>query len=245
MTEQHFPAPHPVRLEIRVAAGDIHIETVDGDEATVTLDGSERVVEAMRVELLGDRLVIEQRKRSVLGWLSHLDALRVGVRVPPASAVRIATASADARLAGKFGELETKSVSGDVVVTGEVEGDAQAKTVSGDVRLPNVARDLVVQSVSGDIAADSVAGSATVKTVSGDLRVGSLREGRVNLQSVSGDVELGVAAGTSIDIDAASASGDLISEVPLSDVRDDAGGPTVVIRGHTVSGDLRVLRAAP
>ena len=99
--------------------------------------------------------------------------------------------------------------------------------------------------MSGDTRAEAVGRSASVKSVSGDVRIDSLREGQVNVQSVSGDVALGIAIGTSVDVDAATASGDLSSEVPLSGVRDEDAGPTVVIRGNTVSGDVRVFRAAP
>jgi len=55
MREQHFVTPRPVRLEIKIAAGDIQVATVDGDEATVTLEGSPKIVDAARVELVGDR----------------------------------------------------------------------------------------------------------------------------------------------------------------------------------------------
>jgi DUF4097 and DUF4098 domain-containing protein YvlB len=245
MTMQQFTTPNPIRLEITVAAGAIDVATSDGDESTVSLQGSQKAVEVMHVELAGDRLVIEQRRKSLLGFIDRLDeSLRVQARVPEGSSVQIVTASGDAKLDGSFGAVEVKSASGDLAVTGIVDGDATVKTVSGDARLPHVTGAVDVRSVSGDVAAESVDGSVSVKSVSGNVRVGSLREGQVNVQSVSGDVDLGIATGTSIDVDAGSASGVLISEVPLSDAPAGEPGPTVVIRSNTVSGDFHVFRAA-
>ncbi|HTX33222.1 MAG TPA: DUF4097 family beta strand repeat-containing protein [Solirubrobacteraceae bacterium] len=244
MTEQHFSTPQPVELAVRIASGDLDVNTVEGDESTVVIDASPKLIDTLRVELVGDRLVIEQQKRSLGGWFGRWDdPLRIRVQIPVGSRVNVATASADTRLDGDFAGLEMKSASGDVALTGRLNGDAIIKTVSGDARLPRMTGDLTGQSVSGDVTVQAVEGSVSVNSVSGDLRIGSVHQGRVNVQSVSGDVELGVAPGTSIDIDAATASGDLASEVPLSDAPDDGSGPTVVIRGNTVSGDFRVVRA--
>jgi len=245
MSEQHFETPRPVALEVTVAAGDLHVTTVDGDQSTVTLDGPQRVIETMRLELVGDRLVVEHPRKSLMGMFARFDeSLHVTASVPHGSSVRISTASADSSLDGDFDQLELKSASGGLAVTGELSGDVVVRTVSGDVRLPRLAGELNANSVSGAVAAETVDGSASVKSVSGDVRIGSLREGSVRVQSVSGDVELGIAAGTAIDVDAGSASGVLSSEVPLSSKPDAAAGPKVVIRGHTVSGDFRVFRAA-
>ena len=245
MREQQFTTPRPVHLDIKVAAGQLQIVTVDGEVSTVVLDGSPKVVDATAARLRGDRLVIEQQRRSVIGWFGRLgEPLQVKAQVPPGSTVAIVTASGDTHLDGDFAALEMHSASGGVYLSGDLSGDAVVKTVSGEVHLRHVAGDVTVQSVSGDATADSVGGSVEVKSVSGDLRVGSLREGTVNVQSVSGRVELGLASGTDVDIDASSASGEVSSEVPLSDRPSDDPGPTVVIRSNTVSGDIRVFRAA-
>jgi Putative adhesin len=245
MSTQQFATPGPIRLEVTVAAGTLDIATVEGDESTVTIDGSHKALDTMHVELVGDRLVIEQRRNSLIGFLDRLaDSLRVRARVPQGSGVQIVTASGEATLDGAFGAVKMKSASGGLAVTGSVEGDATVKTVSGGVRVPHVAGDLDVRTVSGHVAAVSVNGSVSVKSVSADVRVGSVRQGQVNVQSVSGDVDLGIASGTSVDVDAGSASGTLISEVPLSDAPSGEPGPTVVIRSNTVSGGFHLFRAA-
>lgn len=245
MSEQHFSTPRPVALEVKIPSGDVEVATVEADEATVRLDGSQKLVDAIRVDLVGDRLVVGHRKTSFMGlWGRFGESLHVQARVPAGSAIEIVTASGVVTLNGKFGELDMRSASGDVVVTGEIERDARVKSVSGDVRVPHVTGNLTVQTVSGDVVAQSIDGSVSVRSVSGNLRVGSLREGNVSVHSVSGDVELGIASGTSIDLDAGSASGDLSSEVALSGTPGADAGPTVVIRSNTVSGDFRVIRAA-
>jgi DUF4097 and DUF4098 domain-containing protein YvlB len=245
MPEQRFDTPRPVRLEVKVAAGDVHVAAVDGNESTVTLDGPQKLAAATRVELIADRLVIEQRRKSLISFFERTDeSLHVQACVPHGSTIEIVTASCDATLDGTFAGLKMKSASGDVLVTAELGADANVETVSGDVRVPRLGDDLTVRTVSGDVEAQSVQGSVSVKSVSGNVRVGSLREGKVTLQNVSGDVELGIASGTSIDVDAGSVSGDLSSELPLSDRPSDDTSPTVVIRSNTVSGDFRVFRAA-
>jgi hypothetical protein len=246
MTEEHFTTPHPVRLEVKLDAGAVRVTTVDGDQSTVRLEGSPKLLDTTRVQLVGNRLLVEQRRKSRTGWLGRWhEPLHVQAEVPHGSHVEIMTASGDATLDGGLGGLAMSSASGGVVVAGEIDGDARMRTVSGDVRLPRVAGDLSFQSVSGDVEAESVGGSAIAKSVSGDVRIGSLREGKADVQSVSGNVALGIASGTNIDVDAASASGALSSEVPLSDTEpSDQSGPKLVIRSNTVSGDLRVFRAA-
>lgn len=253
MAEYSFATPGPIDLAVKIPVGDIDVETVDGDQTTVVVDGTDKLVEQTVVTMNGNRLVVELRGKVGLGITLSIGDFTIGgadldikVRVPHGSRPELSTASADMKLRGRFESLSSKSASGDLRVDGDIERDATIKTVSGDVRLADIGGDLVVQSVSGDAAVGSVDGDVTAKSVSGDVRIARTRGGEVNVQSVSGDISLGVAPGTNLDVDAGSVSGDLSSEVALgSDIGSSVGdGPTLVVRGKTVSGDFRVFRAA-
>lgn len=246
MIDKHFDTPRPVRLVVKLPVADIEVRTVDGTESTVTLTGTERMLELIKVDLAGDELAVEMRHKVFGGFGQRWGAIDVHARVtvPHGSRVAIWNASGDGVLDGRFEQVETKGASGELRVTGEVLGDTTVKTVSGHVRLPLVGGDLTVATVSGDVHVEAVSGSATVKSVSGDVRIGSVQDGRVRVQCVSGDVEIGIAAGSNVDVDATSASGTLSSEVPLCGTPAAKAGPTVVVRGKTVSGDVRLFRAA-
>lgn len=246
MIDQRFETPRPVQLAIRLAIANIEVATTDDSESTVTVTGTERMRDLVKVELTGDRLVIDMKHKVFGGWGQRWGTidLQVRVTVPHRSSVDIACAAGDAYLDGTFGRLDAKGASGELRATGEVLGDANIKTVSGDIRLPRIAGDLIAGTVSGDVVAEGVGGSVSAKSVSGNVRIGVVHEGQVKVQCVSGDVEIGVAPGSNVDVDATSTSGSLSSEVTLTSAPGGNSGPTVVIRGKTISGDVRLFRAA-
>jgi len=253
MTEQRFHTPLPLDLEVAIPSGDVKVETVDGEESVVTIDGDERLVGQTEVSLDGDRLVVSFRGKKPFGITIAIGefsfgsrGLRVRATVPHGAAARIMTTSADATLEGRYRDLELKTTSGDLRLRGEVEGDATLKSVSGDARIDRVGGDLRMQTVSGDITVGSIEGSVETKSISGDVHIDSVSRGDTTFTSVSGDVAIGIAPGSFLDVDAGSVSGDLSSEVPLgSDAGDGPGdGPTIVLRGKTVSGDVKVFRAS-
>ena len=250
MLNETFHTPAPLELEVGIPSGRIEIETTDGEESTVTVDGDERLLADVEIRHDGNRVVVAYRGKSKFSLslapfsLVFSNDLRVRATVPHGADVKLKTASGDARLDGHFGAVAINTVSGDLRVRGEVAGNATIKTVSGDADLPSVGGDLTLGSVSGDLRAGAVKGSTEAKTVSGDIRVASVTAGDVRFTSVSGDIEIGIAQGSSVDVDAGSTSGDLSSEVPLgSEPGGSDGGPTVVVRGRTVSGDVKVSRA--
>ena len=253
MLQRTFHTPLPLELEVGIPSGDIEVETTEGEESNITVDGDDRLLEEVEIRQDGNRLVVSYRGKGKLGFsLSPLSIvfgseLRVRASVPHSAAVKVKTASADAKLDGRFGPLGVNSVSGDVRLRGEVAGNANLKTVSGDADLDRVDGDMSAHTVSGDLRIGPIAGSADLKTVSGDIKLQAVTAGDVRFTSVSGDIEVGIAQGSALDVDAGSTSGDLSSEVPLASepvAGEGGGGPTVVLRGRTVSGDVKVFRAS-
>lgn len=269
--EQTFETPGPLTIDIHLSAGNISLETHPEPRTEVRLEGldeeSRKLVAEARVELLElhgrQELVIDVPERK--GWggffLGGRGGFDLRVLCPDGTSVRIRSKSADVRGRGSFGSVEVNTVSGDVVF-GELASDASLKTVSGDVQLDAVAGEAHVQSTSGDVTVGRVAGPLTIgsisgdvlvrdagadvsaNTVSGDQRHEAVREGTMRLQSVSGDLSVGIRRGSRVYLDCNTMSGETSSELEVSGgpVADD--GPLVELRAKSVSGDIRVLRAA-
>ncbi len=248
MGEHRFQTPEKPALRVEVPSGQVEVRTVEGTESVVVVEGNERMVEDTTVELEGTTVVVKYRSgRFGMSFrLGRGDSLRVTASIPHGAAARFSTASADVAVDGRLGTLSLSTASGDVTARGEIERDAEVKTVSGDVNIERVAGSLTCQTVSGDVEVGSVGGSVNAKSVSGDVRLSSLREGQTRFSSVSGDIEIGIATGSFLDVDAGSVSGRLMSDVPLAGApsADGDGGPTVVVRGKTVSGNVKLRRAS-
>jgi hypothetical protein len=262
-----FQTPEPIELELRVPSGTVEVDAGDTQETTVDLeamsddDASRAAVESARIELHGGRLLVDVPEQKVWGISFGRGAqVRLRVRTPAGARVLLSTRSADARLRGRLARLDAQTTSGDVEVE-QVDGDALVRSVSGDLDIGRVAGELELASTSGDatvaraegpLQANMISGdvtvreaesSARVKTVSGDQRLDVVSQGDVDLRSVSGDIVVGVRRGSRVWIDANSVSGNLRSDLDLSDSRPEGEGTMVELRARTVSGDLRVGRA--
>jgi hypothetical protein len=78
------------------------------------------------------------------------------------------------------------------------------------------------------------------------VRLDAVVEGAIDLNAISGDIRVGVRRGSRVFVDCNSISGDMTSELELSDAPSEGGadGPQVEVRGKTVSGDVILVRAS-
>jgi DUF4097 and DUF4098 domain-containing protein YvlB len=281
-----FETPGDVRLEIRLGAGEVRVDTADVKETKVVLeplrnnDASTAAVANARIELRerggGQEVVIDARDRG-RGLFRNAEVL-VTVNSPHGTSVESKTGSADITGHGRFGAVEVETGSGDVefdeiarevrvnaasgdVQIGEIGGDARLNTASGDVQVRSIAGeakvntasgDLIIREVTGELSANSASGdilvrearaSVSLNTASGDQEIGKVTQGSVSLKSASGDLQIGIAEGSSLFVDARSRSGEVRSELPVSDVPPENGGPAVELSANTMSGDITVARA--
>ena len=252
-----------IRLE--TTEGD---ETTVELEALRTDDVSVAAVDAARVELReragGHELRIEIPERgstSKLGFIfSRSPEVFVRVTCPPGADLQLQTRSADLEARGRFGSAEIETTSGDVELT-ELTGDLRLRDVSGDVHIGHIGRNAEIQTVSGDVTVEAGEGAVTLQSVSGDLAVRATGgpvtlnsvsgdqvalgagNGPVSAQSVSGDIRIGVRPGVRVWIDAASRSGDVLSELEVRDGQ-AADGPVAELRLQSLSGDIAIVRSA-
>jgi hypothetical protein len=268
-----FETSGPARLRVRNSAGLVAVEASQTGRTTVELealrddDATHQAIERATVEAYGNDVTVQvgESKGFEIGAVSisfgRTPQVGIRIRCPEGSELDCATASANVKASGRLGDVETKSASGDVAVdhvtnlrvqsasgdvrAASVDGEARIQTVSGDVRLGPVTGPISATLVSGDFEADEGQSDVTVKTVSGDQRVDAVRAGQIKLQSVSGDVRLGVRPGTRLHIDANSTSGDINSEFDVQDrPSDQPSGLEARLQIKTVSGDIEIVRAA-
>lgn len=145
------------------------------------------------------------------------------------------TGSGVVRLVELRGDTRIKSGSGDVSVNRCA--DLTVSTGSGDVRIESVGGRLAIKTGSGDVQVGEAADDLSLSTGSGDLTVDVARKGRYVVKGASGDVRIGVPAGTPVWTDITTLSGRVQSD--LTPVGAPAEGQDhLEIRATTASGDI-------
>ena len=214
-----FDTPNPLRLRVKLAAGQVALHLTDTTVTHVQLEGdSSEAIQHTRVALDGDQLVIEGPRRSAL--FRSAPELTISIEAPAGS------------------DLDAELQSADLSVTGEL-AVARVRSGSGDIDIERVTEELAVDAGSGDVRVDSLDGAGTLRSGSGDVEVAAVA-GRMQGSTGSGDVQLGRVDGAA---DLRSGSGDVVVEHSTADLAiSTASGDQQVLR--TAGGTLHLKSAS-
>jgi DUF4097 and DUF4098 domain-containing protein YvlB len=223
-----------------------------GDEILVDVRGPRRFLRGADV-LVEIRCPEESSVRSKTGSADIEAHGRFG-------SVEVETGSGDVQFSEVSGDAEINAASGDVQISrvggrgrintasGDVQlasvaGEAKINSASGDVQIREARNALEVNTASGDVLVREASSSVSANSASGDQTIGSVTEGKVDVKTASGDIKVGIREGSTLWIDARSRSGEVRSELPVSDLPPEGDAPHVELRANSMSGDITVVRA--
>ncbi len=214
-------------VELQLTAGEIIVTSWSRDQVRVraTSERSELRLDASSAYLnLGLR-----------SGASHSGDTHFELTVPVGTRIRANTTSGDIRITGTKGEVEARTQRGDIVIE-DAGSNVDITAFSGDVDVTTVAGNLRVSVLSGDVQARGVNGDVEVKTVSGEIDLRDARSrfvranstsggitfegtidgnGRYELQTHSGDVDLTLPASVNAILELSTYSGGIESDFPL------------------------------
>ncbi|HEY2308370.1 MAG TPA: DUF4097 family beta strand repeat-containing protein [Streptosporangiaceae bacterium] len=261
MPHWDFPGSDPIDVSIDLASGRVTMDA--GPVSATTVDvapsrfsrNAEKLIDEFRVTFDHGRLEVAGPRRT--GLFRGNAAFDVTITLPEGSRCRARTASADITCSGELAELEAHAASGDITaarVTGQLQaetssgdirldetGTAEIRSVSGDVRLTWARDDVSVRTASGDVTIANAAAAVAGTTASGDFRVASVARDSTKVSTASGDVIIGVNPGVGVYLDLSSATGSVTSQLDETGPSEDVA---LRVRCRTVSGDIRIIRAA-
>jgi hypothetical protein len=241
---------HDGIVKIRLRAGEIRLQGVDGETVRVRDRGSEALADMFSIDL-GQGSIDLSDGGDHGGYRGH-GLPELEVELPRLATLVVETTNAEIEGEGLLGDQRYRTTSGEVTLRG-VGGRIVIDAVSGDLDI--IATDdseMTVKSVSGDVAIRAATlRSLRATSTSGDFKVaGRLAgPGPFAIETVSGDALLAPAG--DLQVEMTTMSGDLSSDLGHR-VKSGRGhrslsigtsGPTLTYR--SMSGDLHVGRPVP
>lgn len=277
-----FETPCSITVTLDVPHGSVRVRASERTDTRVTVlgDGSSDAASKVRVELVGDQLVVKgppQRPLHwALDWLRRSDKIDIEIELPVGSRVHATVSMGDyrcegllgecrlltqygdirfddggpVRLATRYGEIsveravghaELSTQAGDVRV-GEIDGSAAIKNNYGETRVGEAIGDLHVEGLYGEIRVERAHAGVAARTAYGSVRIKEVTRGAIELTTTSGELEIGIRAGTAAWLDVSSTAG------RVRNTLDAHGSPagfaeTVEIRARSSDGDILIHRA--
>lgn len=226
-----------------------------GDAVPTGSSAEGEAVRQTRVDYTAGRLVVRTPKELQLRNVP----IAVAVQAPAGSHVEAGSGAGNVTVNGPAGRLTIRTGSGRIT-TDQAEGTAKVDTGSGTVRLGPMAAGLRAKTGTADIEVQAVGAASTVVTGSGDVWLGAVSSdvlartgsgrvtvanasaGELELHTGSGAIHVGIRKGSPAEVDLSSGSGDVRSELDLTNTPPE-NKPPLRIRGRSGSGSALVTTA--
>ncbi len=264
--QEALPVAGVERIAVRAVSSRVAVADSVDDRVTARLAGT---VRAGREDLV-PRLVVEGQGADMRITVEHPTGammfysgdLMLTVGIPRAYAGRLTVSTVSGQIAvadHEYATLAVRTTSGDVQVGAVKTGSLTMGSVSGKLRARAAAAPVVeLGSTSGEIAVEGLTGEVRARTVSGSIALAwASFAGTADIGSTSGEVDLRLPAGSAFRLDAASTSGDVRCEQPITlasaagaagsgsrrgghALVGDVGAGGSPVRVRTVSGEIRI-----
>lgn len=258
-----FAVEGPLDTSVKMGSGRIDVHPAEAGTASATVEAvnpthepSVQLAARAVVTLEGNRLDIDIPDA---GRLFRRCEIAVTLALPPWSVLAVKGGAVDITVRGGLESLSVKFGTGEIDVD-EATSALAVKAGQTDVRIGK-SGNVAVSTGQGSLTADQVGatafksgqgsvklgrtdGSVAVKGGAVDLEIREAGPGDVAFTTGSGSAAIGVAAGTTVEMDLVSASGDVRCDLPMESSA-PAGGAGLKVRLRTGSGDLRLAPAQP
>jgi DUF4097 and DUF4098 domain-containing protein YvlB len=241
-----FDTPTPIVAAVAAGAGSVHLIASQRTDTVVVVrprdpsrDADVRSAEAAHVAYAHGELTVTPAKAGFLGI--GIGAVDIVIELPTNSRVHAHVASADVAADGDYGDFTFASAAGRLAVQ-SISGTAKVSTASGDVAIDALEGDLTFQAASATLTLQRLRGRLKSRTASGSLYVGAAVSGSLDACTASGEVGMGIPAGTAARLDIVTGSGTVTNHLEHSAGPAD-GDQTVTVDVRTASGHVEIGRA--
>jgi hypothetical protein len=259
-TRQTFRLAPGARIEVSSIRGPVEIETANIEAAEVHIvrsanNRNDLEQYKIAIESTPQSLTIqgEQRQRNSGSGFGPDVRHHVMLRLPRHVDLSINSIGGDVRIGDVGGQLLVSSVSGSLAA-GTVDGLVRVRSVSGGVNIGR-ANQVEITSVSKSVRIEQAVGSINVSGVTGNVwaNISKLGQRGIEINSVSGNVELRFTGELNAQLSTNSISGKLSLDVPNVSVQSrpsatsiraviGKGGPAISING--VSSTVRLAQGS-
>lgn len=228
--EEEYDISNTSDIEINLTSADVQVYITNDEKLKITQSGNKGTLE-YKDSITDNEITISEEIKMFFGFMNH-SKYKVYLPSNFSSNLVIKTVSGNFKLKDdiKLNNFEVKTTSGDIDLLGSITASTtEIKSVSGRLKLGNINSETVylkatsgdislntleavetsIKTVSGNIKVETSANIISAETVSGNIKITSLNlKGDSKVNTVSGNVEIGISNDCNCKISTSSVSGD-------------------------------------